>query len=279
MTTAGLLRHDVNTAALSEWGVGGVARAVYTPSNEADLATFLAELRTDEPLLVLGQGAFLVVRNGGFPGMLIRTVQLDAIRDEDAGLYVEAGTRCAQVAHHAAARGLAGFDWLAGVPGSIGGALMTNAGVGDRRLWTQVAAVNLLDRQGHAHRRSRESFGIGPLRAGGNRHPGETIAGVWLNADAQATADAPGQVFGARAIAQLFSPEDVTAVMDAAPVLDGAVRLDRASAQLHLDDSADAGALEAAIEALCAAASRIAGRPVACRLRFVGASYAGVQGS
>lgn len=279
MTSIGLLRHDVSTAALSEWGVGGVARTVYTPANEADLATFLAELRTDEPLLVLGHGAFLVVRDGGYQGVIIQTVRLDAMRSEEAGLYVEAGARCAQVAHHAAAQGTPGYDWMAGVPGSVGGALMTNAGVGVHRLWPQVVAVNLVDRHGHAHRRSRESFGIGPLRAGGNRHPGETIAGVWLHADMAATTDAPGQVYGARAVAQLFAPEDVSAVMDAGPVLQGPVTLDRASAQLHLDDTADADALEKAVEALCAAAARKAGRPVACRLRFVGESRQGKQGS
>jgi len=279
MTSTGLLRHDVSTAALSEWGVGGAARTVYTPANEADLATFLAELRTDEPLLVLGHGAFLVVRDGGYQGVIIQTVRLDAMRSEEAGLYVEAGARCAQVAHHAAAQGTAGFDWMAGVPGSVGGALMTNAGVGTHRLWAQVAAVNLVDRHGHAHRRSRESFGIGPLRAGGNRHPGETIAGVWLHADATATSGARGQVSGARAVAQLFAPEDVGAVMDAGPTLQGPVTLDSASAQLHLDDTADADALEKAIESLCAAAARKAGRAVACRLRFVGESRQGKQGS
>jgi len=279
MTTAGLLRHAVNTATLSEWGVGGVARSVYAPVDESDLAAFLAELRSDEPLLVLGHGAFLVVRDGGFQGMLIHTVGLETIRDEDAGLYVAAGARCSQVAHHAAARGVAGFDWMAGVPGSIGGALMTNAGVGPHRLWPQVTAVNLVDRHGHMHRRSCESFGIGPLRAGGNRHPGETIAGVWLHGAAPAETDAPGQVCGARAVAQLFAPEDTTAVLEAANVLQGPVSLDRASAQLHLDDTADADALENAIETLCSAASRSAGRPVRCRLRFVGESHTGAQDS
>jgi len=279
MMNAGQLRHDVNTAPLCEWGVGGVARSVFAPTSEADAAKFLADLRTDEPLLVVGHGAFVVVRDGGFEGMVLRTLALDAIREEADGLYVQAGVRCAQLAHHAASHGLAGFEWMAGVPGTLGGALMTNAGAGERRVWSLVDAVNLIDRAGHVHRRSRESFGIGPVRAGGNRHPGETIAGVWLHAGETVAADTPALVCGPRAVTQLFSPEDVAAVIESAAILTGPVQLDGDSGQLHLADSADASALEAAVESLCAAAARRLHRPVRCRLRFVGESPDWKQGS
>jgi hypothetical protein len=279
MMHSGGIQHAVSLAATSEWGVGGVARALYTPADEADATAFLAALRTDEPLLVLGQGSFMVVRDGGFPGMVMRTAGLDRVREEDGGLYVEAGARCAQVAHAAARAQLGGYEWLAGVPGTIGGALMTHAGLDELRVWDQVLALQMLDRGGHAHRRSRESFGMGPVRAGGNRHAGETIAGVWLKPAEAALANVAGQLSGPRAIGQLFAAGDVAAVGACAEVLDGPVRLDRDSGQLHLDAGADATALEAAIEQLCAAAGRRAGRDIACRLRFAGLPRDGMQHS
>ncbi len=277
MNHTGTLRHDVDTASLSEWGVGGMARTVYSPANATDAGQFLSQLRIDEPLLVHGYGAFLVIRDGGFSGVILSTLMLDDIRTEEDGLYVEAGARCAQVAHFANTHHVSGYDWLAGLPGTIGGALMTHAGVAEHRVWPFVSAVNMLDRGGRTHRRSRESFGIGPLRAGSNRHAGEMVAGVWLNADGKTPAGAPGQLSGPRAIAQLFAAEDMAAVLESSDALHGAVRIDRDSAQLHLDAQADATSLEQAINTLCAHASLRTGKTVGCRLRFAGDAVAKVK--
>ncbi|MCB1961136.1 MAG: FAD-binding protein [Rhodocyclaceae bacterium] len=271
MSLRGELQHEVRMAALSAWGVGGVAAAVYTPADEADASTFLAGLRLDEPLLVHGSGAYIVVREGGYGGMVMSTRALQTVTLEGDELYAEVGVPCARLAHVAHGHAFDGMGWMAGLPGTLGGALVTNAGVRDRRMWAHVAAVRTLDRSGHAHRRKPESFGVGPVHAGASHHPGEVIVGAWLRADLRGDGGASaGELSGPRAVSQLFAVEDVLHVLDVADQVPGRVRLDRASGQLHLDAQPDAVGLEAAIRGLCEAASVAAGRPVHCRLRFVG---------
>jgi UDP-N-acetylmuramate dehydrogenase len=115
----------------TSWQVGGPAERFYRPADVADLAEFLAGLPAGEPVMVVGLGSNLLVRDGGFDGTVVFTHgSLDAIRLEaDGSLYVEAGVASPKVARYAANHGLVGAEFLAGIPGTFGGALAMNAGL------------------------------------------------------------------------------------------------------------------------------------------------------
>ncbi|TVT77467.1 MAG: FAD-binding protein [Denitromonas halophila] len=270
MSAHGTWLRDAGMAERSAWGVGGTAQFVYTPSDAEDVRGFLAALRLDEPVLVSGTGSRVVVRQGGMQGVVIGTAKLKRIQFTDDGVYVEAGALCARLGHACAQHHHGALAWLAGVPGSVGGALRTNVSVGEHGLWSQVRAVHTVDRHGHAHERDVTEFGLDSTWAGATRHSDEMVLGVWLIGGSETT-HVPVAMAGARAVTQLFAPESVPHVLAAGSTLTGAVRLDGDTAQLQLDDTAEAADLESAIEQLCAAASQQAGRSVNCRLRFVGA--------
>ncbi len=145
------------------WRVGGPARRFYRPADSADLVRFLQQLETDEPLLWLGLGSNLLVRDGGFPGTVIATQgRLNRLEwREGSRLYVEAGVSCAKVARTAARTGLCGVEFLAGIPGTIGGALAMNAGAFGGEIWDQVKQVETLDRYGEVRKRTPDDFDIG----------------------------------------------------------------------------------------------------------------------
>lgn len=159
----GELLHDEPLAAHTSWRVGGPARRFYRPANREDLVAFLRALDPDEPLLWLGLGSNLLVRDGGFPGTVIATRgRLDFLaRRGRRGLYAEAGCACAKLARFAARTRLVGAEFLAGIPGTLGGALAMNAGAFGGETWPLVRAVETVDRYGSVRRRLPDAFAIG----------------------------------------------------------------------------------------------------------------------
>ncbi len=155
-------RFNEPLARFTTWRVGGPARQFYRPADSADLLQFLASLPEDEPLLWLGLGSNLLIRDGGFAGTVIATQgRLDGMDLVTANeLRVEAGVSCAQVARFAARQGLCGVEFLTGIPGTFGGALAMNAGAFGGETWTQVTAVETVDRTGRLHRRSPSDFKV-----------------------------------------------------------------------------------------------------------------------
>ncbi|QYZ67920.1 MAG: UDP-N-acetylenolpyruvoylglucosamine reductase [Gammaproteobacteria bacterium (ex Lamellibrachia satsuma)] len=145
------------------WRVGGPARRFYRPADSADLVQFLLQLEADEPLLWLGLGSNLLVRDGGFPGTVIATQgRLNRLEWQDGTrLNAEAGVSCAKVARTAARAGLCGVEFLAGIPGTLGGALAMNAGAFGGEVWDQVKQVETLDRYGEVRKRTPDDFDIG----------------------------------------------------------------------------------------------------------------------
>jgi UDP-N-acetylmuramate dehydrogenase len=147
----------------TSWRVGGPARRLYRPADAADLAAFLRRLDPQEPLLWLGLGSNLLVADGGFPGTVVETqgclTALGALGN--LGVRAEAGVACAKVARFAARRGLVGVEFLAGIPGTMGGALAMNAGAWGGETWAQVARVHTIDRQGEVRERLPRDFRVG----------------------------------------------------------------------------------------------------------------------
>ncbi len=126
----GELLLDEPLARHTSWRVGGPARRFYRPADRADLVAFLRTLAPDEPLLWLGLGSNLLVRDGGFRGTVLAVSgRLNALRLNGPGrLYGEAGVACAHVARLTVRNGGVGLEFLAGIPGTLGGALAMNAG-------------------------------------------------------------------------------------------------------------------------------------------------------
>lgn len=151
------------------WRVGGPARHFYRPADSADLQRFLHQLPADEPLLWLGLGSNLLVRDGGFPGTVIATSgRLQGLsRVGDGLIRAEAGASCAAVARFAARAGLVGLEFLAGIPGTLGGALAMNAGAFGGETWAQVRRVETLDRHGVVRERLPDEFQVGYRTVGG----------------------------------------------------------------------------------------------------------------
>ncbi|KRT54568.1 UDP-N-acetylmuramate dehydrogenase [endosymbiont of Ridgeia piscesae] len=159
----GEMRYDEPMARHTTWRVGGPARRFYRPADREDLLLFLQGLPEDETLFWLGLGSNLLVRDGGFDGTVIATQgRLDRIEWRgERQLYLEAGVTCARVARMAARAGLCGVEFLAGIPGTLGGALAMNAGAFGGEIWPRVIGVEMVDRHGRLWRRSPDEFEIG----------------------------------------------------------------------------------------------------------------------
>ena len=159
----GELREHEPMSKHTSWRVGGPARRFYTPLDVQDLALFLQELDAGEPLLWIGLGSNLLVRDGGFPGTVIclhaAVTELEWLNDTT--LRAGAGVTCAKVARISSRAGLTGVEFLAGIPGTVGGALAMNAGAFGGETWSQVVAVETIDRRGGLHTRAPTDYRIG----------------------------------------------------------------------------------------------------------------------
>ena len=158
----GTLRENEPLAGHTTWRVGGPAQHFYQPADIDDLAAFLRQLAPAEPVFWLGLGSNLLVRDGGLRGTVIATsgvlnklVQLDPYT-----VRAEAGVPCAKVARFAAQASLGGGEFLAGIPGTMGGALAMNAGAFGGETWELVAKVETLDRCGQRHLRTPQEYQI-----------------------------------------------------------------------------------------------------------------------
>lgn len=177
---AGELRYDEPLFKHTTWRVGGLARRYYRPADAMDLVRFLEQLPRDEPLLWLGMGSNLLVRDGGFNGTVVATQGcLNGLElTEDGLLRVEAGVACPKVARAAAQEGLCGIEFLAGIPGTMGGALAMNAGAFGGETWQYVEKVETIDRHGRVRERKVGDFHIGYRRVEGPE--GEWFLAAWL---------------------------------------------------------------------------------------------------
>jgi UDP-N-acetylmuramate dehydrogenase len=134
------------------FGVGGPAEVLFRPADAADLAIFLSALPLETPLTVIGVGSNLLIRDGGIPGVVIRLgrrfAKLKIARDE---IRVGAALLDRIVAIAAAGAGIAGLEFLSGIPGSIGGSLRMNAGAYGQEVKDLLVSATALDRSGRTH--------------------------------------------------------------------------------------------------------------------------------
>lgn len=155
----GTLLRDEPLARYTSWRVGGRADQLYIPAALDDLQAFLAGLPATEPLHFIGLGSNLLVRDGGVRGtVVVMHNALNALHMEQGQVYAEAGVTCAKLARFSARQHLHGAEFMAGIPGTVGGALAMNAGCHGGETWGIVRQVSCLDRHGALHVRDREQF-------------------------------------------------------------------------------------------------------------------------
>jgi UDP-N-acetylmuramate dehydrogenase len=159
----GLLKRHEPMSRHTSWRVGGSADRFYEPADLDDLAIFLQTLPANEPLHWVGLGSNLLVRDGGVRGTVIMlSGRLNGLaRSGETTIRVEAGVASAKLARFSVSQGLRGAEFLAGVPGTVGGALAMNAGAFGGETWNIVTAVETLDRRGRRRTRLASEYRIG----------------------------------------------------------------------------------------------------------------------
>ena len=161
----GELKRDEPMAHHVSWRAGGHAKQFFKPVDVADLQAFLPTVPRHQPILFIGLGSNLLVRDGGFDGSAILTtpmlhgIALDAA--DSTIVCAGAGVASPHLAKFAAKNHLGGAEWLAGVPGTIGGALAMNAGCYGTETWQQVVDCMTIDRDGMLHTRTAADYEIG----------------------------------------------------------------------------------------------------------------------
>ena len=175
-TLRGREMREARLAPYTTWRCGGTADRLYVPADRDDLAAFLRELPPDEPVTVLGLGSNTLVRDGGVRGtVVIMHNPGGALAVADGQIYAEATVACPKLARFAALHGCAGAEFLAGVPGAVGGALAMNAGCYGGETWRQVVRVEVVRRDGRFEVRTPADYAIGyrsVRRADGNAFDG-----------------------------------------------------------------------------------------------------------
>jgi UDP-N-acetylmuramate dehydrogenase len=158
----GSLERDVPLAPLTSWRVGGPADWLFEPEDADDLASFLASIPESIPRTVLGLGSNVLVRDGGVEGVVIHLAGSlnQRLRLDPERVELGAGLACAQAARFCAGEGLTGAEFLAGIPGTVGGALAMNAGAWGGEIWPLVEWVETVDCRGLRHVRTPADYQI-----------------------------------------------------------------------------------------------------------------------
>src|ERR1700738_3890512 len=149
----GRLLPNQSLAELTWFRVGGPAQVLFTPSDEDDLAYFLAHLPHELPVYVVGVGSNRIVRDGGMPGVVIRLSPRGFGEANAEGDVVSAGSAALdkRVAETAASANISGLEFFFGIPGTIGGALRMNAGANGAETKDVLIEATGVGRDGSKH--------------------------------------------------------------------------------------------------------------------------------
>jgi UDP-N-acetylmuramate dehydrogenase len=181
----GELRSNEPMSKHTSWRAGGVAQRAYLPADLQDLAVFISQIPAAEPIYIVGLGSNLLVRDGGIEGTIIlihdRLKKLSIVKEGPVQLiYAEAGVPSPKVARFAALHDLIGAEFLAGIPGTMGGALAMNAGCYGSETWEVVNQVQVIDRNGELIIRKPEEFDIAYRHVYPKQQRDEWFVAAWL---------------------------------------------------------------------------------------------------
>jgi UDP-N-acetylmuramate dehydrogenase len=145
----GRLTANAAIGPLTWFRVGGPAEVLFRPADAEDLAQFLAALPRDIPVATIGVGSNLLVRDGGIRGVVVRLGRgFAGVKTEREVVEAGAGALDLNVALTAAEAGVAGLEFLSGIPGTVGGGFQTNAGAYEREFKDVLISADVVDRAG-----------------------------------------------------------------------------------------------------------------------------------
>jgi UDP-N-acetylmuramate dehydrogenase len=167
-------------ARYTSWRVGGRADRLFIAENLSELQAFMRTLDRAEPVFFIGLGSNLLVRDGGVRGTVVVMHQaLSDLRVDGQYIFAEAGVTCGKFAKFSASQYREGGEFMAGIPGTVGGALAMNAGCYGSETWNIVHQVLTIDRQGATHVRNESEF-IPSYRHVEMPIPDEWFLGAWF---------------------------------------------------------------------------------------------------
>ena len=151
--------HNEPLARYTSWRVGGPADRLVLAESVEELQQFLQQLPPGEPLTFIGLGSNLLVRDGGVRGTVVVMHQaLQTLEMQGERIYADAGVTCAKLARFAASQNRAGAEFMAGIPGTVGGALAMNAGCYGGETWQWVSEVKTINRAGVVQTRAKAEY-------------------------------------------------------------------------------------------------------------------------
>lgn len=158
----GILKIDEPLCKYTMTRLGGSADLLVIPSTieETKVAVSYA-YKNDIPLLLLGNGSNMVVRDGGVRGIVLHLSKLDEIRVDGTSIHAQSGADIIDVSRSAAANGLTGFEFACGIPGSVGGAMAMNAGAYGGEIQDVILQATVLTKSGELLVLSKEELELG----------------------------------------------------------------------------------------------------------------------
>lgn len=156
------LHHNHSLAKYTSWKIGGPAEHFYQPVDLEDLALSLQTWQKD-PITILGAATNVLIRDSGIKGLVIylRNSLNNCQILDNLNLRVEAGVSIATLIKKCIDLGITDAAFMAGIPGTVGGALKMNAGAYGDSIWNYIQAVETINRQGEIKLRSANEFKIG----------------------------------------------------------------------------------------------------------------------
>lgn len=137
---------------------GGIAKELFVPEDLDDLSSFLKH--NTSPILILGLGSNILVRDSGFNGVVVKLNNLKHININNSIVKIGAGATLAKLSRLCEANKLYGAEFLSAIPGSVGGALAMNAGAFGYEFWDFVVNVTTVDKLGNIFQRNKSEFEI-----------------------------------------------------------------------------------------------------------------------
>lgn len=169
----------------TSWHVGGPADLFFSPLDVTDVSGFLQGLEPATPVMWIGLGSNLLVRDGGIRGAVIETHGIfdELERRGDNEVWCGSGVACAKLAKQCIKWGLGPAEFFAGIPGTLGGALAMNAGAFGGETWRHVVSVAVIDRDGVHRERPASDYTIGYRHVAGPKD--EWFLGALLRFEAR----------------------------------------------------------------------------------------------
>lgn len=176
------IHHNIELKDFNSWKVGGIAKNFYICADKNLLAINIKNKALKLPLHFIGLGSNTLFRDGNIEGTIIMMHKgIGEINQQNNLFYADAGVSCSKLAKNVAKAGFAKSAFLAGIPGTVGGALAMNAGCYGSETWDFVSKVLLIDTDGKQIVRKRNEFKTAYRKTINISNKTEYFLGAWFN--------------------------------------------------------------------------------------------------